>query len=1091
MKFSNTNDQSKNHEFRMLDREQTNYLMKMTAESTLKLLIVEDMAEDMELIVLALEAGGVNFKCDTAETATECRQMLENCEYDAVLSDYRLPAFNGLEVLRLMQELGQDIPFILVTGSLGEEAAVECIKAGMTDYVLKGRLFRLPTVLERSLQEYKMRRQQQFAIAQIQRQATREAIVNRIVQAMRETLVLDEVLQTTADQLHEALEISGCTILQPNAFGNIIVRYISKAAEKQGLIGLNCEFAQHYRTSLAAGQTVAIEELSSLCPSLQASAESIGFRTVTIAPLLYQQSFLGGIGLYQCDRDRYWSAEELSLLKAIADQCAIAIHQAELYQQAQTELAERKRAEAEVRGIQQQLAIMAANIPGSVYRAVLHPDGTISMPYISPGVRELTGIAAEEVMARPELLTEIIHPDDKSSFDNSVAASSASLLPCDRQYRIVLKSGEVKWVQDSARFSKNENGDIIIDGVALDISDRKQAESALRQSEQRFRSLIENATDITIILDAEGIFLYISPSVKRILGYSSHQAIGRSALGTVHPDDCAAIAQTLHKAIENPKRSQSPLEYRVRHRNGSWCYVEAVATNLLHDPAVKGIVINCHDITQRKKAEEQLLHDAFHDSLTGLPNRALFTDRLEHALKLAKRRKDYLFAVLFLDLDRFKVVNDSLGHAIGDQLLVAIARRLEACLRVGDTVARLGGDEFVLLLEDIDGVNEATGIVNRLQKTITSPILLDGHEVFITASIGIALSSGEYEEPTNLLRDADTAMYRAKELGRARHEVFNSSMHAHALKLLQLENDLRRAIESIKDPAREEDSLPSAKSPQSGRSSLPPLSADPQFIIHYQPIVSIANNAIIGFEALVRWQHPERGLVSPNEFIPIAEETGLIVPLGRWVLRTACQQIRQWQQLFQNNPPLSVSVNLSVKQFSQPDLIEYIDRVLEESHLDGSSLKLEITESVLIENSESVTAMLVQLRTRNIHLCIDDFGTGYSSLSYLHRFPTNTLKIDRSFVSRMGGEFDLGKGGIDPTEIVRSIVTLSHNLGMDVVAEGVEEASQLSILKGLKCEFAQGFFFSKPVDSQTAAVLIREQAENQNLLAFSLLEKTN
>ncbi|TAF28875.1 MAG: EAL domain-containing protein [Oscillatoriales cyanobacterium] len=1054
----------------MLDRTQTNYLLKTVSESTLKLLIVEDMAEDLELIVLALEAGGVNFKYDTAETATECRQLLHNCKYDAVLSDYRLPGFNGLEVLKLMQEIGQEIPFILVTGSLGEEAAVECIKAGMNDFVLKGRLFRLPTVLERSLQEYKMRRQQQFAIAQIQRQATREAIVNRIVQAMRFTLVLDEVLQTTADQLHEALEISACAILQPDAEGNIIVRYISSSADKQQLVGLNCELAQHYRCSLAAGEILALDELSSLCEELQASAKSIGFSAVAIAPLLYQQSFLGGIGLYECDRARSWSAEELSLLKAIADQCAIAIHQAELYQQASKELAERKRAEAEVRGIQQQLATMAANIPGSVYRALLHPDGKMSMPYISPGVREVTGIAPEEVMARPELLTQIIHPEDKSSFDSSVAASSASLLPCDRQYRIVLNSGEVKWVQDSARFSKNENGDVI--------------ESALRQSEQRFRSLIENATDITIILDAEGIFRYISPSVKRILGYAPHQAIGRSALGTVHPDDCAAIAQTLHKAIENPKRSQCPLEYRVLHRNGSWCYVEAVATNLLHDPAVNGIVINCHDITQRKKAEEQLLHDAFHDALTGLPNRALFTDRLEHALRLAKRRKDYLFAVLFLDLDRFKVVNDSLGHAIGDRLLVAIAQRLTACLRVGDTVARLGGDEFVLLLEDIDGVNEADSIVKRLQKTITSPILLDGHEVFITASIGIALSSGEYEEPTSLLRDADTAMYRAKELGRARHEVFNSSMHAHALRLLQLENDLRRAIESIRYAAAED-------SPPSPPSGLPPLSPTPQFIIHYQPIVSIANNAIIGFEALVRWQHPERGLVSPNEFIPIAEETGSIVPLGRWVLRTACHQIRQWQQLFQNNPPLSVSVNLSVKQFSQPDLIEYIDRVLEETHLEGSSLKLEITESVLIENSESVTAMLVQLRARNIHLCIDDFGTGYSSLSYLHRFPTNTLKIDRSFVSRMGGDFELGKGGIDPTEIVRSIVTLSHNLGMDVVAEGVEEASQLSILKGLKCEFAQGFFFSKPVDSQTAADLIRHQAENQNLLTFSLLEKSS
>ena len=1087
----------------MLEEVKNKYLIK-TTKSMLKLLIVEDMAEDIELMVIALESGGVNFSFDTAQTATECRKLLQNGKYDAVLSDYRLPGFNGLDLLKLMQELKQKIPFILVTGSLGEEAAVECIKSGMTDYLLKSKLFRLPGVLERSLQEYQMHAQQQEAIAQIQRQAQREAIVNRIVQAMRETLVLDEVLQTTADQLHEALEISGCAILQPNAEGEIIICYISQAADKEWLVGQNCGFGQHYVSSLAAGETITITDLSTLCPELQASPELVGFRAVMIAPLLYQQSFLGVITIYHCDRARCWSAEEQSLVKAIADQCAIAIHQAELYQRAQTELAERKRAEAAVLGIQQQLATMAANLPGSVYRVLIHSDGKISMGYISPGVRELSGIDPSEVMARPEILREIIHPDDKSSFDSSVAASTASLQPCDRQYRIVLRSGEVKWVQDKARFSKSENGDITIDGVALDISGRKQAEEALRQSEQRFRSLIENATDITIILDGEGIFRYVSPSVKRILGYLPHRTIGRSVFDTVHPDDCALITETLNKAIQNPRTSQSAVEYRVPHRNGSWCFLEAVATNLLHDPAVQGIVINCHDITQRKLAEAQLLHDAFHDGLTGLPNRALFIDRLEHALRLAQRRKDYLFAVLFLDLDRFKVVNDSLGHAIGDQLLIACARRLETCLRVGDTVARLGGDEFAILLEDIEGINEATSIANRLQQKITCPIVLDAHEVFITASIGITLSSIEYLEPVNLLRDADTAMYRAKGLGRSRYEVFNSSMHAHALQLLQLENDLRRAAESIRDRPREEDEGQHfGRQEQFGRPKtsedfakleqcpklplfpLPPLSPAPQFIIHYQPIVSIVTNTITSFEALVRWQHPERGLISPIEFIPIAEETGLIVPLGRWVLRTACHQIRQWQQLFPCNPPLSVSVNLSVKQFSQPDLIEYIDQVLEESHLDGSSLKLEITESVLIENSESVTEMLVELRARNIHLCIDDFGTGYSSLSYLHRFPTNTLKIDRSFVSRMGVKFDVSKGEIDPTEIVRSIVTLSHNLGMDVVAEGVEEASQLNLLKGLKCEYAQGYFFSKPIDSQKAAVLIQQQQQNQNMLTLS------
>ena len=578
MVFSNkTDNQFKTTGYRMLDRTQTNYFLRMVAESTLRLLIVEDMAEDMELIVLALEAGGVNFNSDTAQTATECKELLQNCKYDAVLSDYRLPGFNGLEVLKLMQELGQDIPFILVTGSLGEEAAVECIKAGMTDYVLKGRLFRLPTVLERSLQEYKMRHQQTEAIAQIQRQATREAIVNRIVQAMRFTLVLDEVLQTTADQLHEALEISGCAILQPDAEGGIIVRYMSSnAADREQFMGLPCKFAQHYRSSLARGETVAISDLSTLCPSLQALAEVSGFRALAIAPLIYQQSFLGGIGLYQCDRDRTWTAEELSLVKAIADQCAIAIHQAELYQRAQTELAERKRAEAAVRGIQQQLATMAANIPGSVYRALLHPDGTTSMPYISPGVREVTGIGSEEVMARPELLTEIIHPDDKSSCDSSVAASRASLLPCDRQYRIVLNSGEVKWVQDSARFSQNENGDIIIDGVALDISDRKEAEAqrnlALAReqaarlqaeaSEQLYRVLAEAIPQIVWTALPDGWVDYYNQRWFEYTGMTLAETQGWGWSPVLHPDDVENCLERWNTSVQTGETYE--VEYRFK-----------------------------------------------------------------------------------------------------------------------------------------------------------------------------------------------------------------------------------------------------------------------------------------------------------------------------------------------------------------------------------------------------------------------------------------------------------------------------------------------------------------------------------------------
>ncbi|WP_449420312.1 EAL domain-containing protein [Phormidium nigroviride] len=1078
----------------MFQESQTQHQqLKQLQDLPLHLLIVEDVAEDAELMVLALESAGVNFTWNRVATATDCEDLLTNTTYDAVLSDYRLPGFNGLEVLKLVQQSGQEIPLILVTGSLGEEAAVECIKAGMTDFVLKDRLFRLPTVLERALGEFKLRRQQQQAIALVQRQAKREAIINKIVQAMRSTLALDEVMQITVDQLQTALETTRCLICQVEINNQTRACYVSMTAtNRENIIGVQCGFSKvHYQT-LSQGETVIASNFDNLPPQIQDLLRIFEVRSLAIIPLLYRDLFLGVISLHQCDRPREWSSEEISLVKVIADQCAIAIHQTELYQKAQAELAERKRAEEAVLLIQQQFAAIATNIPGSVYRIAIHPDGNMSLLYISPGVQEITGISPAEAIARPESLIEIIHPDDKAMFDTSLQTSIETLQPCHREYRVISTSGQVKWVQDSGHFSKDSNGNVIIDGVALDISNaygelslRKQAEEALLQREQRFRSLIENATDITVILNASGEYDYISPSVKRILGYAPEIAIGRSALSLAHPDDTAAIAQNLNKAIQNPGISQSPIEYRVRHRTGSWCVLEAVATNLLHDPAVNGIVINCHDITARKLAEQQLLHDAFHDGLTGLANRALFRERLDHAFAIAKRRKDYLFAVMFLDLDRFKVVNDSLGHAIGDRLLIAIARRLEKSLHPGDTVARLGGDEFVILLEDIDSLSSATNLANLLHQELTSPFTVDGHEVFITVSIGIALSSPECEDAANLLRDADTAMYRAKEQGRDRHEVFNTSMHAHALRLLQLENDLRKAIEAIKKeqhinstaPKRQNSAADNSKDRSITHSQLPitnqhlPITI-PQFLIHYQPIVSLSTGKITGFEALVRLQHPERGLVSPAEFIPVAEETGLIIPIGQWVLRESCRQIRQWQQQFPHRLSLTVSVNLSVKQFSQPDLIAQIDRILRETDLDGRSLKLEITESVLMENSQSVTALLKELKARNIHLCIDDFGTGYSSLSYLHRFPTDTLKIDRSFVSRMGVESNINQGSIDPTEIVRSIVTLAHNLGMDVVAEGVEKASQLALLRALKCDGGQGYFFSRPVDSWAAAALI-------------------
>lgn len=436
-----------------------------------------------------------------------------------------------------------------------------------------------------------------------------------------------------------------------------------------------------------------------------------------------------------------------------------------------------------------------------------------------------------------------------------------------------------------------------------------------------------------------------------------------------------------------------------------------------------------------EETKEHFRHAAFHDALTDLPNRALLTEHIKAAIERPRDGAEVMFAVLFLDLDRFKNINDSLGHIAGDQLLIATARTLETCLRPTDTVARLGGDEFAILMDGLENQNHAIAVAERIQQALTRPFNLIGHEVYITASIGITLSNGNYTDPENVLRDADTAMYRAKEGGKARFEMFDSTMHSHAMALLKLENDLRRAIERN------------------------------EFEVYYQPIICLETDELYGFEALVRWNHPERGLVSPDTFIPVAEETGLIVDIGQQVLYESCRQMREWH-LSSPAKPLTISVNLSAKQFAQPGLIGQVKRTLAETGLAAEYVKLEITESVVMKNAEIATAMLIQLCALGVHLSIDDFGTGYSSLSYLHRFPVKTLKIDRSFIGRMG------HGG-ENSEIVRTINTLAQNLGMEVVAEGVETVEQLEQLKSMKCTLGQGYLFSRPLEAHAARAYIQ------------------
>ncbi|MBD2510267.1 EAL domain-containing protein [Nostoc muscorum FACHB-395] len=441
------------------------------------------------------------------------------------------------------------------------------------------------------------------------------------------------------------------------------------------------------------------------------------------------------------------------------------------------------------------------------------------------------------------------------------------------------------------------------------------------------------------------------------------------------------------------------------------------------------------EINSRQKLQSKLLDIALHDSLTGLPNRVLFMRRLDNALNRAKQESSYQFAVLFLDCDRFKVVNDSLGHLVGDELLISIARRLQACLIPIDTLARLGGDEFGILLENITDINIAIQVADRILKQLSLAFKLSRYEVFMNASIGISWGNKDYDRPEYLLRDADTAMYRAKAQGRAKYHVFNPAMHQEAIQLLELENDLRRAVE------RQE------------------------FLVYYQPIVSLITGRISGFEALVRWQHPIRGLVPPTEFIPVAEETGLINAINTWVLQSACNQLSIWQHQPMTPEPLTISVNLSARLFLQPNFVEQIDRIIYETKINPTYLELEITESVIMENTNAIKIIFQQLKQRNIKLIMDDFGTGYSSLSYLHSFPLNALKIDKSFVKRM-------QDNKENMGLVPAMIGIANSMGMSAIAEGVETEEQLDQLRSLNCNFAQGFLFSEPIEQQLVVKLL-------------------
>jgi diguanylate cyclase (GGDEF)-like protein/PAS domain S-box-containing protein len=558
----------------------------------------------------------------------------------------------------------------------------------------------------------------------------------------------------------------------------------------------------------------------------------------------------------------------------------------------------------------------------------------------------------------------------------------------------------------------------------------RRTEERVRQSEQQFRSLIENASDMIAILGADGTTRYHSPSSERILGYPPNALVGRSVFEHVHPDDRPGLADSFTLLLQ-PSITPISVEFRHRHKDGSWRHIAAVWKNLLDEPTVGGIVANSRDVTDQRRLEGELTHQAFHDTLTGLANSALFRDRVENALERA-RRTDENVSVFFLDLDDFKRINDSLGHVEGDRLLVGIAERLLCTTRGSDTVARLGGDEFAILLRGLDGDGEAITVAERIMAAMQAPIALEGKEVRVSASVGIAYRRGT-ESVVDLLRNADLAMYRAKNRGKGRYQVFERSMHTAVLDQLQLEADLRQALDGG------------------------------ELLLHYQPIVCLTSGGIIAVEALARWKHPKRGFISPAEFIPLAEETGLIDPLSRWVLTEACTQARLWHDMRVAEAPLAIAVNISGRQLHEATVMDDLAYALRESGMDPRNLVFEITESVIMQNIDTTLRQLRDLKALGVGLAIDDFGTGYSSLSYLQRFPVDILKIDKSFVDAVG------RGDV---ALVRGITALAETLGLMTVAEGIEDASQVEALQMLGCHFGQGFYLATPLPAEECTAFL-------------------
>lgn len=684
-------------------------------------------------------------------------------------------------------------------------------------------------------------------------------------------------------------------------------------------------------------------------------------------------------------------------------------------------------------------------LPKAVLAAHLHAYHRAALDKVWPALDNY--IASAD---RQWILMQVRDFDGAKQADFQAVSPQFDLM--QQQVQIAMEA-EDKWAQGVAQRARNEFlGVAILAAAAIlilflrlkrqeHLGQLQQTErNALRESEERFRALTEQSTDIILIADPSGQIQYASPSVAMALAAHGDRLVGTNLIDLVHPDDFAKTMSTGRRSVahgQNP-RLNPIVEFRLRHADGRWLHFECVVRNLIQDKNIGGIVYNARDITERKQAQDELLFNATHDVLTGLPNRALFLGRLQIVVDRMKRHPRQAAAVLFIDIDDFKDVNDCYGHVIGDFLIKEVSNRLRACMRSDLTIARMGGDEFTVLVEDVTDPSDAIRVAQRIQSSFTRPFLVEGLEVFKSTSIGIALTSpGTSAEA--VLQNADIAMYRAKDKGKACSELFDRTMHEQVMSRLLLEAKLRYALQNK------------------------------ELTLHYQPIVAVDTGAVQGFEALLRWQPSGSNPIPPDTFVPVAEQCGLIVPISVWALRTACLEAANWRQRYPADPPLYVGVNISSKHFSHAGFIGHVKDALEESAVDPRSITIEITESLAMNDAAATEQTMSQLRALGVRLSIDDFGTGYSSLSYLRRFPVDTLKIDQSFVKTM----DAGNYAI-----VKTIVGLARNLELKVVAEGVETPDQHQLLAKAGCGSAQGYLFAEPMPAKSVGVFIESNRQN-------------